>query len=114
MKFQWNIANVSGLMFWCAMLINGCSNHKNDTHVRWHPTSEENARDICQNRNATGCVQMDNKGGCTIISPHMPMQEFTGDSRTMTSPLWMKLVHEFMHCLGYDHVEPHDNVPTPK
>lgn len=96
------------------LLLVACTSHKNDTHVRWRPTSDENARAICLNPNVTGCVQLDGRGGCTIITPHMPMHEFTADSFDMQSPLWRKLVHEFMHCLGYDHVEPHDNVPTPK
>lgn len=95
-----------------ALLLAACST-KNETRVVWHPTDEETARMICQNRNVTACVQMEAKG-CTIISPPVPMREFTGSSETMQSPEWRKLAHEFMHCLGYDHVEPHDREPTPK
>lgn len=104
----WIIVLAILLMF----ALTGCSN-KNDTYVKWRPTDAETARVICQNNNVTACVQMSGKG-CTIISPHMPMQEFTGTSATMVSPQWRALAHELMHCLGYEHVEQHDREPTPK
>lgn len=89
-----------------ALLFTACST-KNETRVVWHPTSAENVRVICQNTNAGGCAQMD-PSGCTIITPPMPLEEFTGANYDMQSPLWRELAHELMHCFGYDHE------PTPK